>query len=97
MFATVFEAECGAGDKRTEPQQLFRLNVVLDANSRVAFAPSLQQLTDMINACSKAIINMLQVSEAVSSGRRGMQLTVWIRMFCPGGASAQGLGGAGGA
>ncbi len=56
----------GAGDKRTEPQQLFRLRVVLDASSRVAFAPSLKQLSDMINACSKAIINMLQVHPTAS-------------------------------
>eukprot|EP00960_Hanusia_phi_P047139 758242-Hanusia_phi.AAC.10 len=49
------------GDKKTEPQQLFRIRVVLDSSSKVAFSPSLSDLTQMINSCSKELISMLDV------------------------------------
>ncbi len=42
------------GDKvRREPVPLFRVNVVLEANSRVEFKPSMSSLTQMVNNVSK--------------------------------------------
>ena len=47
------------GDKRTDPQRIFRVRVVLEKSGKLVFSPSLNQLTTMINTTSKEMISVL--------------------------------------
>ncbi|GBG32973.1 Dynein heavy chain 2, axonemal [Hondaea fermentalgiana] len=48
------------GDNKTEPQQLFKVNVVLDSNN-VGFFPTMMELTQKINIVCKDLISAVKV------------------------------------
>lgn len=49
------------GDNKTEPQQLFKINVVLDSNNNVGFVPTMMELTQKINIVCKDLISAVKV------------------------------------